>query len=587
MPSHAAPAPTLPQPLRRQRPPLLIALLACALAGPVLAQPAAAAVSAEAAALAQLRATTLGLIDALVAQGLLSRERADALLRQAQTATPVTAAPATTPAAADASTWGSPRTEAGADGKPAATVQRIPYLSETVRAQLREQIKLDVLEQAREERWADSRQIPEWSRRISFSGDLRMRAQSELYDRDNLPADQYRLQTLLAATPAWSPDLSNTTTDRHRLTLRARLGLQAKLSEDSSVALRLSTGSSTGSPSSTSQTLGNQFNKLPITLDRAVLRWEPRFDLRLFAGRMANPFFGTDLIWPDDLSLDGLAGQGELTLASGLYLFAGAGAFALEELNLDKRDKWLLGLQLGADWAIDNHTGLRVALGLYDFRNIEGVRETAPKPSGAADGTVAYLGSAYPASVRSKGNTLINLNDPTSTASPTWGLASKFRPINLSAALTLRQFDPAQLQLSLDWVRNSAFDIEDIARRANDPRVREVLAKTTGLQARALLGHAQLAERGQWQAFVALRKFERDAWVDGFTDTTWHGGGTNYRGFSVGGSQAFDRNTSLSLRWTSTRNLDDKVVTATFAQGTLSGAPLKIDVLQLDLNARF
>ena len=184
-----------------------------------------------------------------------------------------------------------------------------------------------------------------------------------------------------------------------------------------------STGSSTGSPTSASQTLGNQFNKLPITLDRAVLRWEPRFDLRLFAGRMANPFFGTDLIWPDDLSLDGLAGQGELTLASGLYLFAGAGAFALEDLNLDKRDKWLLGLQPGADWAIDNHTGLRVALGLYDFRNIEGVRETAPKPSGAADGTVVYLGSAYPASVRSKGNTLINLNDPSSTASPTWGPA--------------------------------------------------------------------------------------------------------------------------------------------------------------------
>ena len=583
MPTCPAAAP--PKPLHRRRhrrPALPIALLACALVGPVLAQPAAAPVSAEAAALAQLRATTLGLIDALVAQGLLSRERADALLRQAQTA-----APAAAPQSTDSGTWGSPRAAAGAASANTAPVQRIPYLSETVRAQLREQIKLDVLEQAREERWADSRQIPEWSRRISFSGDLRMRAQSELYASDNLPADQYRLQTLLAATPAWSPDLSNTTTNRHRLTLRARLGVQAKLSDDTSVALRLSTGSSSGSPTSASQTLGNQFNKLSVTLDRAALRWEPRHDLRLFAGRMANPFFGTDLIWPDDLSMDGVAGQGELTLASGLYLFAGAGAFALEELNLDKRDKWLLGLQLGADWAVDNHTGLRVALGLYDFRHIEGIRETAPKPGGAADGTVAYLGSAYPASLRSKGNTLINLNDPTSTAIPTWGLASRFRPLNLSAALTLRQLEPLQVQLSLDWVRNSAFDIEDIARRAGDSRVREVLAKTTGLQARALLGHAQLAERGQWQAFAALRKFERDAWVDGFTDTTWHGGGTNYRGFSVGASQAFDRNTSLSLRWTSTRNLDDKVITATFPQGTLSGAPLKIDVLQLDLNARF
>ena len=28
-------------------------------------------------------------------------------------------------------------------------------------------------------------------------------------------------------------------------------------------------------------------------LDRAWLRWEPRHDVRLHAGRMANPFFGT------------------------------------------------------------------------------------------------------------------------------------------------------------------------------------------------------------------------------------------------------------------------------------------------------
>jgi hypothetical protein len=381
--------------------------------------------------------------------------------------------------------------------------------------------------------------------------------------------------------------MSNTTVDRQRLQVRARLAMDAKLSDDTSVGLRLSTGSATSGPNSASQTLGTGFNRFSLTLDRAFLRWEPRQDLRLLGGRIANPYFSTDLVWPDDVSLDGLAGQAELTLSSGLYAFATVGAFALEEFNLDSRDKWLVGLQVGADWAIGNHTQLRVGLALYDFHRIEGVRESAPKPSGAADGTVAYFSSAYPASVRSKGNTLINLNDPTSTATPTWGLASKFRPINLTAALTLRQFDPLRVALSLDWVKNSAFDLDDIERRAGDSRVRDVLAKTSGLQGRVQVGDPALAERGQWQAFGALRKFERDAWVDGYTDTTWHGGGTNYQGFSIGGHYAFDRNTSVGLRWTSTRNLDDKVITTTFPQGTLSGAPLKIDVLQLDLNARF
>ena len=563
-------------PRRRALPARLLAgLLAVSLAFGAQAE------TSDTAALAQLRATTLGLIEALVAQGLLSRERADALLRQAQAGTPSTA----TPAAASPD-WGAPPNPAPGAGA-AKPVQRIPYLSETVRAQLREDLKLDVLEQARTEGWADARQVPAWSRRISISGDFRLRAQSEFYDRNNLPADQYRLQSLLAATPAWSPDLANTTTDRHRLTLRARLGFDAKLSDDTQVGLRLSTGSSTSGPNSASQTLGNQFNKFSVTLDRAFLRWEPQQDLRLIAGRMANPYFSSDLVWPDDVSLDGLAGPAVLTLASGRYAFATAGAFALEEFNLGARDKWLFGLQVGADWALSNSTGLRVGLALYDFHHMEGVRESAAKPSGAADGTTPYFSSAYPASVRSKGNTLINLNDPTSTAAPTWGLASKFRPINLTAALTLKQFDPLRVALSLDWVKNSAFDAADIERRAGDSRVREVLAKTTGLQARLQVGDAALAERGQWQAFGALRKFERDAWIDGFTDTTWHGGGTNYLGFTVGGHVAFDRNTSIGLRWTSTRNLDDRVVTTTFPQGTLSGAPLKLDVLQLDLNARF
>jgi hypothetical protein len=533
-----------------------------------------AAAQTDAAALQQLRATTLGLIEALVSQGLLTRERADALLRQA-------AAPAADSAASVG--WGSPPTAAAGPARP---VQRVPYLSETVRAELREAIKLDVLEQARSEGWADSRQIPSWSRSIRFSGDLRLRAQSERFDPANLPADEYQLQNLLGSTPAWSPDLTNTTQDRNRLTLRARLAADIKISDDTSAGLRLSTGTTSG-PSSASQTLGNGFNKLSLTLDRAWLRWEPRYDWRLSGGRMATPFFGTDLLWPDDLSLDGVAASGEYTVETGAYLYAHAGAFAMEEQALSRQDKWLYGLQVGADWTVNDALQLRVGLGVYDFHNAEGVRETLPRPGGAAASTTAYLTREYPRSLRLKGNTLINLNDPTSTAAPTWGLASKFRPVNLSVALAYK-WNPQQTAIvALDWVKNTAFDLADIERRAGDTRVRDIAERTTGLQLRLQLGSTALGERGEWQGFAALRKFERDAWLDGLTDTTWHGGGTGYQGWSVGARYAFDRRTHLGLRWTSTRNLDDRVVSTTFPLGTLSGAPLKLDVLQLDLNTRF
>ena len=110
---------------------------------------------------------------------------------------------------------------------------------------------------------------------------------------------------------------------------------------------------------------------------------------------------------------------------------------------------------------------------------------------------------------------------------------------------------------------------------------------------RVQAGTPKLARRGDWQAFATLRQVERDAWVDGFTDTTWHLGGTNYKGWSIGGNYGLDRNFWLGARWTSTRNLDDGVRflavpgDPTSLSGNLSSAPLRIDVFQLDLNVRF
>jgi hypothetical protein len=532
---------------------------------------AAPATSAERSELEQLRSTTLALIQALVDQGLISRERADALLRQ-------TAPRAAAPAAAAAPQWGAPR----------ATV-RVPYLPETLKAQIKEDIRNDVLTTAREEGWADSRRIPPWVRGFTFDGDLRVRAQGELFDAGNVPAELYRTQI---DSPAWSPDLANTQLSRQRMTLRARLGAVAKMSDDTSAGLRISASGLTG-PSSASTTLGNNFNRLTASFDRAWLRWEPRFDVRIEAGRMANPFFGSDLLWPDDLSLDGVAARVDRDLATGVVAFATLGAFPLEEFALTKADKWLYGLQLGTDWAVTDRTQLRVGAALYAFNNVEGIRETDPPPSGARAGTVAYQTSQYPASARQRGNTLINLNDPTSTAAPVWGLASKFRPVNLTAAVTFTHFEPYVLGLSLDYVKNTGFDLADIRQRAGTTAVNTLLAKTAGLQLRGQFGAARLAERGDWQGFVALRQFERDAWIDAFTDTTWNLGGTGYKGFSLGGSYAFDRNTTLGARWTSTRNLDDGVRflavpgDPTSVSGNLSSAPLKVDVIQIEVQSRF
>ena len=145
----------------------------------------------------------------------------------------------------------------------------------------------------------------------------------------------------------------------------------------------------------------------------------------------------------------------------------------------------------------------------------------------------------------------------------------------------------------VDFVKNSAFDLADIRRRAGTDAVNDLANRTTGLQLRLTVGTHRIAARGDWMAFAALRKFERDAWVDGLTNTDWHLGGTNYKGYGVGGAYAFDRNSTIGLRWYSTRNLDDgrRFLSIpgdpTSLTGNLSSAPLKIDVIQLQLNSRF
>jgi hypothetical protein len=543
------------------------------------AESAAAAGDAAAAArgLAELRNTTLALIDALVEQGLLSRAKADELIRKAQaaaSAAPVGAAVAA--AAPPKPTWGEPR-----------TVVRVPYLPETLKAEIREDIKRDVLVTARDEGWTDGRRLPGWVRDVTVQGDVRVRLQNDRFDASNTAPELYRSQT---DSPAWSPDLVNTQNDRTRLTLRARLGVQAKAGEDFSAAIRVATGTT---PASATQSLGNDFNRYSFALDRAWVRWEPRQGTVLQGGRLAVPFDGTDLLWPDDLSVDGVSAHSELDIANGLYGFATVGAFALQEFATSAQDQWLYGAQGGFDWSLTGRLQMRAALGVYDFRNIEGVREDNLPPTGPLAGVTPYQLSQYPASVRQKGNTLINLNAPGSTAAPVWGLASKFRPVNLTLGLAARYFDPYELGLSLDFVRNSAFDLTDITRRAGTTTVADLVNMTRGYQARMTFGKPALLERGDWQGFIAYRKFERDAWVDAFTDTTWNLGGTNYKGFSLGGSYAVDRHATLGLRFTSTRNLDDGVRFLAVPgdpasiSGDLSSAPLKIDLLQIETNVRF
>ena len=62
---------------------------------------------------------------------------------------------------------------------------RVQYIPETVKAQLREEIKQEVLDQAREEHWAAPRSFPEWVSRVHPFADLRVRFEGDYFPAGN------------------------------------------------------------------------------------------------------------------------------------------------------------------------------------------------------------------------------------------------------------------------------------------------------------------------------------------------------------------------------------------------------------------
>ena len=130
--------------------------------------------------LEQLRATTMSLIEALVETGAITREKADKLIQAAEQKAKERVAQS-----ASAGTAAASPAEVGADGR---KIVRVPYVPESVRREIREQVKQDVMAQAKEERWANPNVLPEWLDRFTFEGDLRLRYDGYKLDPTNTPS---------------------------------------------------------------------------------------------------------------------------------------------------------------------------------------------------------------------------------------------------------------------------------------------------------------------------------------------------------------------------------------------------------------
>lgn len=560
--------------------------LALALA---LALPAGGATAAGKQELLEIRNTILNLVDALVEQGVISQEKAEALKREAAEKAKVQAREE---ALAAAPVEEPPAEEAGEQ------VIRVPYVPEFVKDQIRSEVRgklrsdvvEDVMRQAKTERWGMPDALPEWTRRFSFDGDIRLRAQGDFFAEDNPRfafLDFERINDQGGFSNNRNSNFLNSSEDRERARLRLRLGVEARVLNDLKTGIRLTTGSE-GSAVSTNQTLDNDFGSYEVVLDRAYLKYTHRdVDrypwLTLWGGRLPNPFFSTDLVWDSDLNLDGAAATFRHNLSSGddLFamdernrtLFATVGAFSLDEVELTDEDKWLFGAQAGADLVFDDQSRLQFALAWYDYHNVTGRRNPLGDPARPFDYTAP--------NIFGKGNSAFAIGDP-ADPSRRFGLASDFDILNLNARYDVARFAPVHVIFTADYVQNFGYDADEIRRRIgpNDMLVNNAITaadpeedETLGYHAKVTVGWPKVLVPRAWQVSLGYKHLQRDAVLAAFTDSDFHLGGTNAEGWILGGRYGLLENTYLNVRYLSANEI--------------SGPPLGIDVLQVDLVSEF
>jgi Putative porin len=528
-----------------------------ALAG--LGVPAHAASEQE--SLETLRNTVTNLLQALVDQGLLTRDKAQQLVKQAQDQ------------AAAAS--------AGQAVEPGAV--RVPYVPEIVRDEISRQVAEkvepkaveDVVSRAKSEGWGVPGALPDWLGRVRVYGDVTVRGQMNMYANDNVPGVILDYQAIniaggIGKLGQYNAFL-NVTEDHDYMRLRARFGIEARVTPDVTAGVRLSSGSLTD-PSSPSQNLGTTSARYTVGIDQAYIRWDPGTStgfkyLTAVGGRIANPWFTpTELIYARDLTLEGAAFTGRLGFGGGdkdqSHAFLTLAGLPVQDVPLQSpQSKWLIGGQLGTLFRLDDEgQRLRLAAAYYNFRHVSGVKN-------APDSTL--LNYTAPQFVR-HGNTMFDISN--STTDPTvnlFALAARFQLVELALRYELPIGGRYQMTLNGDAVKNIGDTESDLLARTGVA----LQVRNRGYVGEFVFGDPAVANFGQWRAALGYRYVQADAVIDAWTDADFNVGGTNTKGFYFWTEVGLARDVWARLRYLSGNEID----------GTRYG----LDVLQLDLSTRF
>jgi hypothetical protein len=535
------------------------------------------------------------LIELLVQNGVLKRDQANALLKQAEAEAHAAAKQPHGQAAAapkGAKQGAAPAAEqAGGEPQVPPGTVRVTYVPQIVRDQIAAQVREQVMQQAKADGWATPNQVPDWVQRITMYGDMRIRGEGDFFPQDNFP-DFVDYAAINSGSPyditgaSGGPPLLDTTQDRWQVKLRARIGLRAQIDDWLTADIRVATGND-ASPVSTNQTLGQNgpFTKYALWLDRAYLKATPIEQLTLYAGRMPNPFWTTDLIYYDELSFDGFAAAGRQPLRDGVAVFGSAGAFPVfntafnfgTTANYPSRDAWLFGVQGGAEWRITPDYTAKFAAAYFAYSNIQG-KLSAPCEIVFSSDTCDTDNSRllFP----SAGNTMMTIRDlvpvPSNPNGPQpqyFGLASQFDILDLHGRLDIDTFSPIRVALEGEFSDNLGFNRAYVLSVGLPNGSSTVQAGNIAWMIRGIIGTPEIAKLWDWNVSLTYKYLESDSVLAALNDPDFHLGGTNAKGFILAGNLGIARNAWITARWLSSNQV--------------TGGPYAVDTVQADLNVRF
>jgi hypothetical protein len=524
-----------------------------------------------------LQDTVINLLQALVQRGVITQEQAEQMVKQAQDK-------ANTDLAVERAKEKAQKEQEEKEGAIA-----VPYVPKIVQQQIEKQVAAQVqpavtaqvIQTAKQQGWGVPAGLPDWIREVRLTGDLTLRGQDNLYGSGNsaacpagIPYGNCTILNYAAINAAGGIDQAgdnaflNINQDNAVMQARARLGVDVSLDSNWDAGIRIATGAL--NPNSEVQTFNDEFGRYTVGFDQIYIRWRGMtardFNyLSVIGGKFDNPFYEpTTLVYSKYVAFDGVAVNGKLGIGDGSaqqsFLFMNLGGFPIQEVPLVfQNSKWLVGGQVGGSLHFGGGQQVTLAGAYYDFDHVQG------RPNSFDSVLDNYTEPLY----ATYGNSYCDIaNQPQGADVYTFALCSQFRVAEVSAGYVL-PLDQYALTLNAEGVRNVGFNAKGIY----DTFGEELPSRRNGYQAELAFGNPDVFERWDWRGTLGYRYVQGDAVLDALTDADFHEGGTNAQGYFMRADFGLAHNIWTRFSY--------------YAGDQIDGPHYQVDVLQLDLNARF